>query len=273
MKYSDPVLAATPPDATPDAGARHRGGPLTSFVALTCGLAAVGLGLLFLQQGARLEAAASVLVLGAAAGWAAWCLLERYRHRAPLARSHAVLAGALGFEIHCTCRDVAATVFFDPDRPARGTSTRLLCFLENYASRRRVARLCIGPHRHLGLAQPLRVSLALAAGEAAVYALPLTIDPALAPGEHDLPVTLTVRKPAGTGLRLPGTRTHLYNLWKVRFATPFTLTPAAAEIATAPARDRQPSFLTLASVSEPGPRFTALEELLTDAAPPREAAT
>lgn len=273
MRYSDTVLEGVPPDSTPDVGPRHRGGPLTSFVALTCGLAAVGAGLIFYRQGAWLEVAASVLLLGAPAGWAAWCLLERFRHRAPLPRSHAVLAGAMGFEIHCTCRDVAATVFFEPDRLTAGSSTRLLCFLENYASRRRIARLCIGPHRQLGLAQPLHVSLALAAGEAAVYALPLTIDASLAPGEHDLPVTLKVRMPSGAGQRLPGARTHLYNLWTVRFATPFTITPATAGMAALPARASEASFVTLASVNEAGPRFAALEELLTDATPLGRAVT
>jgi hypothetical protein len=246
-------------DPTPDAGPVHRGGGFTVFAAIAYGLAAGGGALLLHRQGQPVPAAACLAAFGTLAAWAGWCLLEHFRHRTTLPRSHAVLTGVLGFEIPCTCRDVAATVFFDPDRLSAGGRTRLLCFVENYASRRRVARFCLGPHRALGLDRPLTVDLPLAAGQAAVHELPLTAAATLPAGEHDLPVVLTVTKPAGTGVRLPGTRRHLYDIWTVHFAAPFTVDPAAPPVAApAPAG---PRCVTLASVSEPAPRRAALEDI------------
>jgi hypothetical protein len=206
-------------------------------------------------------AAAVALVFGASSLWAWWCLIERWREHSALPRSHAMLTGTLAFDIRSTCRDVAATVFFHPDACAPNTPTQLLCFVENYASRRRVAHFRIGPHAGLGLHKPATVSLALAAGQAAVYALPLSAASSLAPGEHDLPITLKVDKPAGTGARLPGAPRVPYDLWTVHFAAPFTLGAAAGENASS---DRaQPRFLTLASASLPDVQLDALEQLVS----------
>lgn len=261
MPTPDQPLHAEPADPTPDRGPVHRGGLFAWFVALAFGLAALGAVLVYLRSGHAAWAAACALGCGLVAGRATWCLLEHRRHRAALPSTHAVLAGVLGFEIHSTCRDVAATVFFEPDRLAAGAPARLLCFVENYASRRRVAVFRFGPHPQLGLPAARTVPLHLAAGQAAVYALPLTAAAGLAPGEHDLPVTLQVRKPAGTGSHLPGARRHPYDLWTARFAAPFTVVapgkrPPAAGALPAPV------FLTLASASEPAPRLERLEELI-----------
>ncbi|HVU25005.1 MAG TPA: hypothetical protein VHE13_12840 [Opitutus sp.] len=254
-----PLLETIPPDPTPDAGPRYRGGPFAYFVALTFGLTALGGGLLLAQNGRPGWAVAFLVLFGTIALRALACLLEHFRHRASLPRLHAVLTDVLAFRIHCTCRDVAATVFLDFDQLPAGGATRLLCFAENYASRRRIVRLRIGPHAALGLPAPHRVDLHLAAGQAAVYVLPLVVAPTLASGEHDLPVTVEVRKPAGTGVRLPGARRHLYDLWTVHFAAPFTVAAASAQRPADP--PMHPQFIALASVSEAQPRLDALQAL------------
>lgn len=257
-------LVAQPEDATPDCGPRHRGGPFALFVTAFCAFSAAGAALLLWREGERVWAVTAATLLGATALWACGCLIERWRSRDPLPRSHSVLAHTLAFDIRCTCRDVAATMFFDRDRLAPGSATQLLCFVENYASRHRLARLQIGPHAGLGLNAAHAVTLSLAAGETAVYALPLTTAPTLAEGEHDLPITLTVEKPSGTGARLPGTPRHLYDLWKVHVAAPFTVArdaPAPRAGAT-----RTPHYVSLASVSETEPRLAALAALVEPAA-------
>ena len=259
MIDSVPLLETVPPDPTPDAGPRYRGGPFAYFVALTFGLTALGGGLVLTQSGQPGWGIACLAVFGAVAIRAIICLVEHFRHRASLPRLHAVLTDALAFRIHCTCRDVAATVFLDSDNLSAGTATRLLCFVENYASRRRVARFRIGPHSALGLPAAHAVDLQLAAGQAAVYVLPLVVAATLLPGEHDLPVTLQVRKPTGTGVRLPGARRHLHDLWTVHFAAPFTV--AAGVAAPAPVPSELPRFLALASVSENRTRLDALQFL------------
>lgn len=259
-------LAAQPADATPDVGPCHRGGPFALFAAAFCAFSAAGGALLLWREGQRAGAIAVATLLGAAALWACWCLIERWRSRDTLPRSHSILGSALAFELRCTCRDVAATMFFDPDQLAPGSSTQLLCFVENYASRRRVAQLRIGPHAGLGLPNVFTVALSLAAGQAAVYALPLSAAPTLTPGQHDLPITLTVDKPAGTGARLPGAPHHLYDLWKMHVAAPFTVvTDAAAPHASVP---RPPRFVALASVSEKEPRLAALTAVVAPIAAP-----
>jgi len=258
-------LVAEPVDPTADVGPRHRGGPLALFVALFCVFSAAGAGLLLWRDGYRHEAFLGALFFGAAALWACWCLIEHFRHHALLPRSHALLTGALAFDIRSTCHDVAATVFLDPDSLVTGAPAQLLCFVENHASRRRTARFRIGPHPGLGLHQEHDVALQLAAGQAAVYALPLVIAPALPAGEHDLPITLHVDKPTGTGVRLPGARRHLYDLWTVHFAVPFTLTPATGGLPVPAAFSRgEARFLSLASVSESKPRLAVLQALVTD---------
>ena len=259
MSATAPRLETVPPDPTPDAGPRHRGGPFAYFVALLFGLTALGGGLVLAQAGRIGWAVACLAVCGAIAVRAGACVAEHFRHRAALPRLHAVLADVLAFRIHCTCRDVAATAFFDPDTVAAGSAARLLCFLENYASRQRIVHLRIGPHPALGLTEPHTVELRLAPGQAAVYVLPLVVSRSLAAGEHDLPVTITTHKPDGTGARLPGARRHLYDLWTVHLAAPFTVATDAS--APALALNEPPRFLSLASVSDKEPRLDALQFL------------
>jgi hypothetical protein len=256
-------LVAEPADPTADIGPRHRGGPLAFFVAIFCAFSAVGAILLLWRDGYHHPAFLGALLFGAAALWSSWCLIEHFRHHASLPRSQSVLTDVLGFDILSTCHDVAATVFFEPDCMVTGAPTHFFCFVENYASRRRIARFRIGPHPGLGLNEEQNVSLHLAAGQAAVYAVPLAIAPTLPAGEHDLPITLKVDRPTGSGVRLPGTRRHLYDLWTVHFAVPFTLTSAPdgprAPVALSP---RNARFLSLASASESEPRLAALQTLL-----------
>jgi hypothetical protein len=267
-------LVAEPTDRTPDLGSRHRGGLFALFVAVFCGISAAGAVLLFWREGDRMMAMLVALLLGGPSLWAWSCLVERWRARSTLPRSHAVLTGALGFDIRCTCRDVAATIFLYPDELVPRETARLLCFVENFASRRRIAHLRIGPHVGLGLSEARFVSLELAAGQAAVYALPLTAAVSLKPGEHDLPVTLKVDQPTGTGARLPGTPRHLYDLWTLHFATPFTLTavPPPVPPGSAASNLSRPCFLTLASANEPEPQLHALEALLSGKDLPRHPA-
>ncbi len=257
------VITPEPPDAASDLGPKHRGGPFAFFIAIFCAFSFAGTVLLLWRENFRLWAGLGALLFGGTALWAAWCIIERFRHHAALPRSHAVLTGALGFDIHSTCRDVAATVFFDPDCVRPGAMTQLCCFVENYASRRRIARFRIGPHAGLGLNAEHCVSLTLATGQAAVYALPLGVAATLGAGEHDLPVTLQVDKPTGTGVRLPGSRRHLYDLWTVHFAVPFTVDAALADKpAPAGVTAGQGRCVSLASVSEPEPRLAALHALV-----------
>ena len=257
------VITPEPPDASSDLGPYHRGGPFALFIAIFCAFSFAATVMLFWRENLRLWAGLGALLFGGAALWAAWCIIERFRHHAALPRSHAVLTGALAFDIHTTCRDVAATVFFDPDCVRPGAMAQLYCFVENYASRWRRARFLIGPHPGLGLNEEHCVYLELAAGQAAVYALPLGVVATLGVGEHDLPVTLQVDKPNGTGARLPGSRRHLYDLWTVHFAVPFTVDaslvdkPAPAGVTAGIGR-----CLSLASVSEPAPRLAALHALV-----------
>jgi hypothetical protein len=256
-------LVADPADLTADIGPRHRGGPLAFFVAVFCAFSTVGAVLLLWRDGYRHSAFLGALLFGAAALWTSWCLIEHFRHHASLPRSQCLLTGVLGFDILSTCHDVAATVFFEPDCMVTGAPTHFFCFVENYASRHRTARFRIGPHPGLGLNEEQYVSLHLAAGQAAVYTLPLVIAPTLPAGQHDLPITLQVDKPTGSGVVLPGACRHLYDLWTVHFAVPFTLTSAPdATRAPIALSSKKARFLSLASASESEPRLAALQTLL-----------
>ncbi len=260
MSSSHPtVLETVPADRTPDTGSVHRGGPLTWFIACVFGFATIGSALVLTQEHRTAPALLCFAVFGAISLYATGCLIEHLRHRTPLPRSHSVLSSVLGFEIHCTTHDVASTVFFLPDETKPGDPTHLLCFVENYASRHRIADFRIGPHRHLGLTESKTVSLKLAPGQTAVYRLPLVVSPGITPGEHDLPVVLRVRMPGGSGVLLPGARRHLYDIWTSRFAAPFTVSENPSPAAT-PATPGTPEFLSLASVSDPAPRLESLAE-------------
>lgn len=260
MKPLNP-LTAEPADPTPDSGPRHRSGLIALFIVIFCAFSAAGGGLVLWREGQRLWACLAALLFGAAAAWIFWSLVGRFRHHAAPHRSHAVLTDVLGFDITGTCRDVAATVFFEQDSLAPGATTRVLFFIENYASRQRIARFRFGPHAALGLSEARTADLNLAAGQAALYVFPLAVVADAAAGEHDLPVTLRVESPTGAGLRLPVGRHHLHDLRTVHFAAPFTLGIASASSAPAAASEK-PRYLSLASISEPAPRLELLAGML-----------
>lgn len=260
-------LRTEPADPTPDQGPSHRGGPSALFFALFFAFSAAGILLLFWREGIRVWAALGALIFIGAASYACWCLIEHARGGRITLRSHLVLTNALAFDIRCTCRDVAATVFFEPDQIAPGATSQLLCFVENYACRRRIAHFRIGPHAQLGLAKPSDVFLELAPGQAAVYALPLTIASSLPPGEHDLPIELKVDQPNGAGALLPNVPRHLHDLWKVHFAVPFTVSETPAEEPSFRPATPGPRFVSLASVTSLAPTLAPLAKLLRPPAP------
>lgn len=263
MTTSTPTpLTAQPAVSTPDLGPLHRAGFYAWFAFLSCLLAASGAALLLYQEEGIVWPLVALGGFAFLALIAALRLIARFRCHETLPASPDALAGVLGFELYCTCRDVAATVFLHPDHLHPGQSTQLLCFVENYASRQRVAHFRIGPHPALGLTAVHTVALHLAAGQAAVYILPLTVQPGLTPGAHDLPVTLSVQKPAGDGIRLPGVYRRLRDLWCVRFAAPFTVPHHGGEQAAASSAPGAPRYLTLAAAGAPAPRFETLESAL-----------
>ncbi len=257
------TLKSEPPDLTPDLGPKHRGGPFALFMASFSMISAAGIILLLWREDHHPLAAFGALLFAGSAIWAIACIVEHIRHHSVLPRSHAVLTSKLGFDIHCTCRDVAATVFFVPDKLRQGEETLLCCFVENYSSRRRIAHFRIGPHPGAGIGEELSVSLELAAGQAAAYLLPLCLAHSLGEGCHDLPVTLKVDKPTGTGVLLPGMRRHLYDLWKVRFAVPFMVDANSASRSVSLMKSiGKARYLSLASVSEAEPRLDELDRLI-----------
>lgn len=267
MKLPASILDAAPAATTPDTGPRHRAGPLTLFLALTCTMTAAGAGLLLAREGQTPLELGTLVLFAALAVLFAARVVERARHREPLPRARAVLPDVLGFRLRCTCRDVGPAVFLLPDSVPAGGRTRLFVFLENYASRRRVARVRIGPHPLLGLPAPVELGLALAPAQAAVLVFPLAVSALLPPGEHDLPVTLCVAEPTGSGLRLPGAPRHLYDLHTVHYAAPLTVSSASAASggAPSPAGLTPARFITLAGAGQEEPDFAELERVVAEA--------
>lgn len=278
VRAEETPLKAVPEDRTPDAGPVRRGGPLAWGVALSVSILTFGLGLALLREGLVAWAAANLALFGFIAAKAVWSLFDRMRCQRELPRSHAVLTDHLGFRIDFTCHDVAMTAFLDPDAAAAGQAATLLCFFENGASRQRVAILDIGPHPKLGLKEMRRVRLHLAAGQAALYAMPLRLAADLAAGEHDLPVTLRIERPTGTGVLLPGVRRHVHNLWTVHFAAPFTVQARGGDSLGEEKPDagtvdgalgsravadgiEEPVYESLASVSDKAPDLGVLQRL------------
>lgn len=262
--HCDP-LHATPEDTTPDSGPRRHGGTFVILAALMATLTAFfGAGLAHEADRPGLVVPALIL-FGLPSAWWWRCAWVYWHDRTPLPRSHSVLAGTLGFDLICTCRGVASTVFFHPDQASVGDDLELFVFLENYTSRRRTVQVRVGPHAGLGLPRLHSADLHLAAGQTAVYRFTVRSEPTMIAGEHDVPVVLRVHGPEGVGRRLPGTRRPLYDIWHTRFAAPFTLTPAAAETASASANTPEPPpapvYVTLASVSDPQPDLHALQDL------------
>jgi len=260
MKHNATLLIAQPADTTPDSGPCQRPGLLGFAGGIALGLVLFGLSMALLRSDHTPAGLACLLLFVLALGGALFCLFRRLRLKEEALRSHAVLTDHLGFRIDFNCHDVAMSAFLDPDTLPAGSPVRLLCFLENQASRSRIAHLQVGPAPLLGLDAPHHVDLALSAGQATVYALPLASLPECPIGDHDLPIALRITKPTGDGLLLPGAKVRLHNLWTVHYATPYTVQGQAQNPASS--EETQPVYLSLASVSAPAPQLQALETLL-----------
>ncbi|WP_043582494.1 hypothetical protein [Geminisphaera colitermitum] len=267
------LLRPDPVHAVPDAGPYHRGGWLVALASLFLTLAALATGSLVSNRHPAFVWI-PVLILGVPAAWGWWCVWQAWRNKDPLPRSHSLLAGTLGFDLRCTSCGVAATTFFLHDKAPAGGVTRLLLFLENYASRQRIAEVRILRHPGLGLPEKKKLLLHLSPGQAAVYEIPLRVAADLAPGLHSLPVIIQVSRPNGRGVRLPGSRRHLYDIHRFRYAAPFEVTPASAPPDPAsPGPLPLPAFRTLASVTDAEPRLDILQQIISDAGPRPDAAS
>lgn len=257
-------LQATPVDSTPDSGPRMHSGALVALAASMATLTAffaAGLCLEFDRPGLAVPA---FILFSLPAGWWWYGVWNGLRHRRPAPASHLVLERELGFDLICTCHGVASTVFFHPEHGSGGAQLDLLLFVENYASRQRIAEFKVGPHAGLGLSGARVLRLHLAAGQAAVYRLSLRAGTTLRAGEHDLPVVLHVQCPAGVGRRLSGQQKPLYDIGRTRFAAPFTIDKEPAASSAESAAPLPPdAYLSLASVSEPHPRLDVLQTLVT----------
>lgn len=264
MNNSNPphILYTETSDRTPDMGPRQRGDTVVWFWTIVSGLAAIALTVV----GVQVVPAVSwipLLVFGAPCAYGAWCIYMTHRDRSDAApKSHAVLAGELGFDLLATCRGVVATAFFVPDSVVHGGSMRLLVFLENYMSRQRVVSVRFGHLPGLGRPEATFVHLHLAAGQAAVYSMPVRATTDIAAGFHRLSVTLHVAQPEGVGQRLPGARTRIHDMRVLRFAAPFEIAQGRPQ----PAGEQRPlekaRYLSLASVSEKQPDLERLHALM-----------
>lgn len=262
MKTDSKTLWPVPADTAQDCGAETSGGARALLFGLMLLLTAFFVAGLALQAGWK--AAAIVLWLGLMAPvvWLARQLWHARRAAGSLPRSHDVLRGLLGFDIASACKGVAATAFFYPDRVAPGETPQLLVFLENYMSRRRLAKIVIGPHAALGLGRASEWSVPLMAGQAVVCSVPLCPTSALTPGVHDLPLRLCVELPGARGQPLRASPVNLHEQWTLRLAIPFAVDPEV----TAPAGRPAPAQTgigchTLGSVAERGVRLAILHTL------------
>jgi hypothetical protein len=256
------ILQTETPDTTPDSGPTCRGGIRTAFYSIAALLAGVASAALLTRHVSACAWIPAIVFIGLAARgfWGVFSAWRATRPDAPY--SHSVLAGELGFDLLCTCRDVVAAAFFLPDSAPRGGTMRLLVFLENYASRHRIVNLRLGHLPGLGRPEATITRLHLAAGQAAVYCLPLRVRPDIAPGNHHLSVRLWMHSPAGVGQRLPGSRRHMFDTRMTRMAAPFDIAGQAAPSAETGAALPAPRYISLASVSEPPPRMSKLLALV-----------
>ncbi len=259
MKNTD-VIYPEPVHEIPDIGPIHRGGGPVIAASLLGTLGAVALCSLLARSHPVLAWLPAVF-LGAPSLWGWWCTWQVWADKSVLPRSHSLLAGALGFDIPCASKRVAVTAFFFPDRVRAGKETRLLIFLENYASRQRIVHVRILCPPALGLGEETKeLHLHLAAGQAAVYELPVRPCPG-AEEIHRVPVVIQASAPNGHGLRLPGARRSLYDIRRFRYAVPLTVEGGRTgrEGNDAGAKEiPSPAYRTLASVDETDPKLTVL---------------
>lgn len=260
MKTDSKTLWALPEDKSPDCGAETSGGVRALLFGLMLLLTAFFAAGLALQAGWKAAAIVLWLALMAPAVWLGRQLWLARKAVPTLPRSHDVLIGLLGFDVTSVSRGVAATAFFYPDRVAPGETPQLLVFLENHMSRRRLAKVVLGPHADLGLGQTLELAVPMMAGQAVVCTVPLPPVTALVAGAHDLPLRLSVEVPEARGQTLPGAPAHLHDLWTLRLAVPFTVDPSVVP-PVEQAGAAEISCHTLASVVEPGARLAMLHTL------------
>ncbi|MDR0352003.1 MAG: hypothetical protein LBI02_01155 [Opitutaceae bacterium] len=261
------ILQTETPDSTPDSGPTRHGGMKVAFYSIVALLAGVTSAALLPRHVALYAWIPAIVFLGLAA-WGLWNVFSAWRatrHDAP--RSHSVLAGELGFDLLCTCRNVVAAAFFLPDSTRRGGTMRLLVFLENYASRHRIVNLRLGHLPGIGRPEATITRLRLAAGQAAVYCLPVRVRPDITPGNHRLSVRLWINCPTGAGQRLPGSRLHMFDVHVIRIAAPFDVAEDAMPDAEAGGALPEPCYISLASVSDAEPRMGKLREIVKESAP------
>ncbi|MGA3006582.1 MAG: hypothetical protein ABSE59_01705 [Opitutaceae bacterium] len=202
---SEPFQLALPGDHAPDCGSKYRGGGDVLTFSLLGSIGAVLLLFGAVESsgpGVFLPGLVAGLLIGllAARGW--WCWFEARGHKnLPIYRD--LLRKDLNFLIQHPMMDVAVTGFFRPEQAEPGNPTCLLIFLENYASRQRHVTLSLPANKTLGLPRSRRLRLALGAGQAAVYRLPLRVSAEAHSGEFDLKIRVIVKSVSGLGCRLP----------------------------------------------------------------------
>lgn len=264
-KDSD-ILYTETPDRTPDAGPTRRGGTAVWFWTIVAGLAAIVLTVAGMQvEGCKPWAWMPAVALGAPCVYGIWCIYRSYRDRVDAPKSHNVLAGELGFDLLATCRGVAATAFFVPDSLVRSGSTTFFLFLENYRSRQSVVTVRLGHLPDIGRPEATYTKFHLAAGQAAVYAMPVRTNANILTGFHRLSVQITVEKPTGFGQKLSGTRMRIPSMRKLRMAVPFELAAGRPEETNQQAGLPKPRYVSLASISEKEPTIERLHELVEKA--------
>ncbi len=264
MNTSPTALLTETSDLTPDTGPVHRGDTKVWFWTIVAGIAAIALTV----TGWHIVPWACwmpLVALGIPCVYGVWSIYRTHADRVDVPRSHVVLAGELGFDLLATCRGVAATAFFAPDSVVHGGETRLFLFLENYMSRHRIVTARFGHLPGIGRPEATYVTLRLAAGQAAVYVMPVRMRPDIASGFHRLSVQVTVEQPAGVGQRLRAARTRIRDMSMLRFAAPFELATGRPE-AIAPQKELpKPRYISLASVSEKEAAIERLFEVMGQA--------
>ncbi|MDR1010191.1 MAG: hypothetical protein LBM04_03505 [Opitutaceae bacterium] len=261
MNSQNPNIRYTEtPDRTTDAGPTKRADTPVWFFTIVLGVAAVALTALGVQTKPALSWI-PIVALGLPCVYGIWSIHASYRDRVAAPKSHNVLAGELGFDLLATCRGVVATAFFVPDSLGRSGHTALYLFLENYMSRHRVVHVRFGHLPCIGRPEATYETFHLAAGQAAVYTMPVRAKPDIATGYHRLSVQITVDQPAGVGQKLAGARLRIHDMHKLRFAAPFELAAGRPETTEDQPALPKPRYVSLASISEKEPNIERLHDL------------
>lgn len=260
MNKPSNTLFTETPDRTPDVGPTHRGDTKVWFWTIVAGIAAIALTVVGWNV-VPWACWMPLVALGIPCAYGAWSIYRTHVDRVEVPRSHVVLSGELGFDLLATCRGVASTAFFAPDSIVHGGETKLFLFLENYMSRHRVVTVRFGHLPGIGRPDATYVKLHLAAGQAAVYVMPVRTQPDITPGFHRLSVQVTVAQPTGVGQRLRASRTRIRDMHMLRFAAPFELATGRPETASLQKDSGKPRYISLASASEKEPSLDRLFEV------------